>query len=150
MKKTVWISILIIAGLTVAQIGIGNALNERSNFAISVSPEEIAAAPGSTVRRSLNIVTGNLVKSARFAINVMDIGQDPEGGTIMVERGEGTRSCADWITITDLVTVAPPGGTTKIDYSIKFPPMLVEAIMPISLSACSAMKRTKTNRWSLM
>lgn len=89
-------------------------------FAVGPVEQKLVGDTGQTVTEALTVATRG-PKSLSFDIEVRDLAQPNALSILAVPRGEGARSCAEWITITNRLEV-PPNGRISVPYSIRIPP----------------------------
>ncbi len=93
---------------------------EWPGFAVSPIEQDLSVNAGETLRRGIDLLTRKTNEPTGFEIQVMDLGQAETGDVTIVERDQGARSCADWITIADSVEV-PPDRRLTVPYSVQVP-----------------------------
>lgn len=93
---------------------------EWAGFAVSPIAEDLSMNAGETLRRGIDMFTTGTNEVMPFEIELMDLAQGGPDQITTVERGQGARSCADWITIAESVEV-PPGRRLTVPYSVQVP-----------------------------
>ena len=94
--------------------------NKVPSFAISPLSIQLLGRPGQTLKSSITLITERFTDNQFFSIKLMDLGQIDGSSLTLVERGEGTQSCANWIQIDKEVY---PKATDKvaIPFTINIP-----------------------------
>ncbi len=100
--------LLVFTGIVFAQT------TERFQEGFGVSPLRLSleGRPGSRVQGKFTIIAQNTKQRTRYGIRIADIAQRGDPSVSPAPPGQGARSCAEWITVSDQVEVEPNGRET--------------------------------------
>jgi len=97
-----------------------NSRKDQPSFAVGPMNLKLSGRPGQTLKSSISIVTQNMKEVNNFSITVSDLGQTDNASPIPVTIGEGARSCAEWVIITDKVRIEE-NSRLEIPFAINVP-----------------------------
>lgn len=90
-------------------------------FGISPASLSVEVRPGARTIATFTLSNVGSRGSGKYTIEVSDLGQSESGSVSPVPRGQGARSCANWIDVPAVVEI-PAGSSRKIDVPIRCPP----------------------------
>jgi len=90
-------------------------------FGVSPPSIEVRVSAGAIATAEFTLWNSSDLRSEVYTIDVLDLSQLSTGTIRGVERGQGTRSCAEWLEVPSEVEI-PPGGAKVVRLSLRCPP----------------------------
>jgi len=115
----------LVLGLLISQIV--NAQWQRPSpdqlpsFAVSPTQLQLTGRPGQILKKNIKLVTRNYRKPVNFTVAKMDLGQEDGNASTPVEFYRGTRSCSQWMDISEQI-VAGGNDQVEIPLTVRIPP----------------------------
>jgi hypothetical protein len=119
MKKRAFATLTLVFAMSMPLCAQGMSAS-APGFAVMPLSMELSAGPGSRVSGSFSIVAHNTAQTTRYAVTVTDLGQTNAGGRSPVAMGQGARSCAAWVSVTDSVQLQP-NGRQNVSFTVGVP-----------------------------
>lgn len=113
-------TVLVLLSVTMA-IALQAQDEKQAGFAVSLERRVTIARPGTEVGGTIRVVATGGTQKTRYVLEPRDLEQQSDGTVKPVPMGEGTRSCADWISVDEQIEIAAGGGTVLVPYTVSVP-----------------------------